>query len=367
MRRRLPLLVLVFILIVVVVLAATWLQARPSDEGDGDLAPQEFMQLKMVERAAERDALCVDGSEAAYYLRPGVGSGADNWVVWFEGGSSCHTEADCVSKVRRDSSFSSSKLKGQKAGGGIFSIDAERNPDFYNWNHVYLNNCNGGNFGAEDEVVIKGHTLYFHGYNIVQAVFEDLDIKDAERILVTGSSGGGTGVGMNLDRIAAWYPQTDVRGVVDSSYELDYAPYATTKVADMEQGFAFTTTHVDESCAAAHPNDPWSCNLKEILYPYLSTPVFTYQDLIDEHKLEDFGITDRQQAPQASWVSGYESALIDSLEKLDGVFAPASGDHTALMNERFFTTTIEGYAFAQVLGNWVFDRPGPTQLIAQPE
>jgi hypothetical protein len=306
----------------------------------------------------------MDGTPAAYYFRSGTGTGSDSWIVHLEGGSSCHDAAGCEAS-RNDKDFSSRKLKDTKRPTGIFSPEQSLNPDFFNWNHVFLNNCNAGNWGADDEVEISGKTYYFHGLNIIKAVMEDLEAtQSADIILFTGSSGGGSGVGQNLDRFASWYPEIDVRGVIDSSNELDYEPYTTFMAADRSAGFAFINTNVDDSCAAAYPTEPWQCLTKEYLYPYLTTPVFTYQDLIDNHKLEDYGITDSQAPEQAEWIENYTSALRTSLEKLDGAFGPTIGEHMALPNERFTTAKIDNYTFAEILGNWIFERSGPTNVIS---
>jgi hypothetical protein len=329
------------------------------------LIPQADPELTFITNAETRQAVCMDGTPAAYYLRPGRDDGANNWIIFLEGGSSCHDAAGCEAS-RKDPDFSSGKLKASKKTAGILDSDPALNPDFYNWNQVFLNNCNAGNWGGDDEVEINGRTYSFNGYSIITAVLEDVvDPETVERVIFAGSSGGGTGVAQNLDRVAGMFPQANVMGVIDSSYELDYPPFAAVKAVDPSAGFSFADTYVDETCETAFPTEPWQCLIKDKLYPYLSTPVFTYQDLIDSHKLEDNGITDLSNPEQAAWNSGYIAALTASLALLDGVYAPKIGEHMALPNDRFTTAKIGNYTFAEILGNWVFDRSGPTNVISK--
>ena len=57
----------------------------------------------------------------------------------------------------------------------------------------------------------------------------------------------------------------------------------------------------------------------------------------------------------------------DSLSKLvPAAFSAATGTHTSLQNERWQGLKIQGQNLQQTVGNWYFDRPGPTKLIAQP-
>ena len=44
-------------------------------------------------------AVCLDGSPATYFLGAGSGSGANKWVVFFEGGAWCLSASDCSARA----------------------------------------------------------------------------------------------------------------------------------------------------------------------------------------------------------------------------------------------------------------------------
>lgn len=42
--------------------------------------------LELLQAGAKEGATCIDGSPGAYYIKPGVGAEAANWILFFEGG-----------------------------------------------------------------------------------------------------------------------------------------------------------------------------------------------------------------------------------------------------------------------------------------
>ena len=77
----------------------------------------------------------------------GSGSGASSWILYLQGGGWCYDEAECA--VRSTTNLGSSKdWKPNATFNGILSEDATVNPDFYNWNIVYVNYCDGASFAG---------------------------------------------------------------------------------------------------------------------------------------------------------------------------------------------------------------------------
>ena len=92
-------------------------------------------------------AVCLDGSAAGYYIRKGSGSGADKWILHLEGGGWCVNETNCYD--RSMTMLGSSKMWPASVSiGGFLSDNSTVNPDFYNWNIVYLMYCDGGSFAG---------------------------------------------------------------------------------------------------------------------------------------------------------------------------------------------------------------------------
>ena len=62
-------------------------------------APGEISATLHSLGGASGDAKCIDGSPAAFYLRPGAGGGASKWVVFHEGGLWCISLSDCRARA----------------------------------------------------------------------------------------------------------------------------------------------------------------------------------------------------------------------------------------------------------------------------
>ena len=64
------------------------------------------------------------------------------------GGGWCFSTADCY--ARSTTQFGTTTVWAETAEFfGIFSDDPDINPDFYNWNHVFVIYCDGGLFAGE--------------------------------------------------------------------------------------------------------------------------------------------------------------------------------------------------------------------------
>ncbi|URD82010.1 Pectinacetylesterase [Musa troglodytarum] len=82
-------------------------------------------------------AVCLDGSPPAYHLHGGLGGGARNWLLQFEGGGWCNDVASCAarSKTRRGSTRYMNKLE---VFSGILSNDSTANPGQRIWRAIVL-------------------------------------------------------------------------------------------------------------------------------------------------------------------------------------------------------------------------------------
>ena len=77
----------------------------------------------------------------------GIGAGADNWIVHMQGGGWCYDEEACLGRSKTDIG-SSKKWKSTQDFGGLLSDDPKENPDFYQWNMVRINYCDGASFAG---------------------------------------------------------------------------------------------------------------------------------------------------------------------------------------------------------------------------
>ena len=135
----------------------------------GQLDSRDDLRLELLlGRALKEGAVCLDGSPSGYWYRPGTGAGANNWIVFLEGGGWCYDEKACL--YRSGTMLGSSTqwpatmpVDGRKEKGvtaladrPLFSADPSVNPDFYDWNIVNVGYCDGASFSGNvtDPVVV---------------------------------------------------------------------------------------------------------------------------------------------------------------------------------------------------------------------
>ncbi|KAL6529531.1 hypothetical protein OROGR_015154 [Orobanche gracilis] len=136
-----------------------------------------FVNVTLIETALSKGAVCLDGSPPAYAIDKGYGCGSNNWLVYIEGGAWCHSNPDCA--YRSTGMYGSSSKRNRFYFSGILDQNQSFNPDFYNWNRVYLVYCDGSSFLGDADVIDPGTKtkLYYRGSRVFDAVMEELLAK----------------------------------------------------------------------------------------------------------------------------------------------------------------------------------------------
>ena len=330
-----------------------------------------------VKDAAQRQAVCNDGTPAVYYFKRGSGADAAYWIIFFQGGGWCSNGPSCAYRwnTQRDM-MTSDGTPAIFPAGGIFSIASQVNPDFVNFTQVYIKYCSSDIYSGDSEQPVNGMTIQFRGHKIVEAILADLEdpaviaspnLKDATQVLVGGSSAGSYGAASNIDWIAAQLTWAKVKGALDSSWLPPLPNYGAGPREPMPGSadfYSYFSAVVDQSCAAANPSQPQICLSTLQLYPYLTTPVFVYAEQHDPTLSQIKGVTNPNDPAQAAYMNQYAASLRDSLKDVTAVFSPSAGIHTALTDDNFTAIKANGYDFQQILGNWYFGRSGPIRVIA---
>ncbi|KAJ6323388.1 hypothetical protein OIU76_010823 [Salix suchowensis] len=185
-------------------------------------APPLMVGLTLVNAAASKGAVCLDGSLPGYHIHRGYGSGANSWLIQLEGGGWCNSITKCVFS-KRTRHGSSHYMEKQIPFEGILSNKAGENPDFYNWNRVKVRYCDGGSFSGDSQN--EAAQLYFRGQRIWSAVMEDLMSKGmryANQALLSGCSAGGLASILHCDEFRHLFPRTArVKCLSDAGLFLD--------------------------------------------------------------------------------------------------------------------------------------------------
>ncbi len=339
------------------------------------------MARQFIEVAGRPNAVCNDGTLPIYYFQPGSGDDAGKWVIYFQGGGGCSSDAACRRRPEAEPGLiTSTDLPPTIIPDGILSTLPKVNPDFANYAHVFVHYCSSDGYAGDTEREIDGATWQFRGREIVDALFDDLSTRSidgaptlstATEVFVTGSSAGAMGVHNNLDRIAARFPTAKVRGLADSVWIppgfAAYGPGTFDVRPDQSAAFDYAKAAPDDSCVAANPDQPGRCLSEPFVLPYIETPMFIYADQRDPALLGVLGIANPPaDEDQERYVTRYSTAVRDSLADVAAYFAPRTGRHTVLMNPRLTGITIGDRSFAQAVHDWYFGEPGDIKLAEPP-
>ena len=226
----------------------------------------------------ERDARCNDGSPFAFYVSPGSGADANNWLIFLKGGGSCIDEEACARRwtqqqffMRQQKTVSPNWSPGATSGqnAGLFARDEPTN-HFADWTFVYIQYCSSDTFIGTALSTEGDSHLYFRGDANVAATIEHLisgvegeamgmsvpPLTDAERVVFAGGSAGAIGARHHMDRVADRIrevsPTATVAGWGDSSLIPPISPGSYTPGLILD----FWDPALEDDCVEAHP-DTW--------------------------------------------------------------------------------------------------------------
>ncbi|CAE7832311.1 PAE11 [Symbiodinium sp. CCMP2592] len=255
--------------------------------------------LILLEDAAAEGAVCLDGSPGGYFFEPGSGTGAQKWIIHFQGGGWCTSLAACflASESPLGSSATWAAQKDALLGDfahGYMSNQAEVNPDMYNWNKVWALYCDGGSRAGNVDgpvTVDDSGSVYFRGAHILNATLDSLasaGLTGADDLIVTGESAGGLTALLHVDFISSRFP--GVKVVVGMNYCGFFVdlPDAQGMHGQAEVWkWVFVTMNMRYSpslstdCFDAYADTPWQCFLAPNQLPFVKTPLFVLHSLYD--------------------------------------------------------------------------------------
>ena len=143
-----------------------------------------------------KDAICNSGSPATYYFKK---QNPKKWVLYMQPGGSASSD-DSYRKRHRSLKIShladdnKNKYKAFNILGSFIEND---------YSIIYLPYCTSDVFSGAHNRIIDGHKIYFHGRIIVEAILQkfEKEFKQADDLIIGGSSAGSISVGINLKKI----------------------------------------------------------------------------------------------------------------------------------------------------------------------
>lgn len=308
-----------------------------------------------------REVRCQDGTRPFYHIDKAVDASGksidtNRWVFFFQGGGSCRSFEDCSAQYATPEGGEQTALHPNPQfksvgtfvkGEGILS--AQPASPFSTFNRVKFYKCSNEKFAGNRTLVDSeaGTVLYFHGRKIIEAVLNDLgrsrgsvtlgtdgvlpSLANATNILVSGNSGGASGLIQNGDWIAdllAARSKAAVRFVLDARIEPSVESEAHFEAggngpplfagdwngkSQLQNGLAsliiersdafvrpgggdrfqfenwgdpksLDEPFMDASCFSRHAADPSPCfDEYHVLYHHMSVDRFMYQSLADHN------------------------------------------------------------------------------------
>ncbi|PSS18984.1 Pectin acetylesterase [Actinidia chinensis var. chinensis] len=342
--------------------------------------------LTLIQGAASKGAVCLDGTLPGYHMDHGYGSGAHSWLIQLEGGGWCNSVRSCVYRktTRRGSS---TYMEKQIPFTGILSNKADENPDFFNWNRVKLRYCDGASFAGDGED--KTAELEFRGQRIWSAAMEDLMSKgmnDANQALLSGCSAGGLASILHCDEFRDLFPgSTKVKCLSDAGLFLD--------AADVSGGHTLRTFFsgvvslqgVEKNLPSTCTNrlDPTSCFFPENLIANIKTPLFILNAAYDSWQVQS-SLAPTSADPSGYWhdcrlnhehcseaqilfLQGFRNQMLNaikgfSMASQNGLFINSCFAHCQTERQDTWfaddSPLIGNKGIALSVGDWYFDREG---------
>lgn len=249
--------------------------------------------------------------------------------------------------------------------GGILSANSEENPYWWNANHVFIPYCTSDAWTGTRRITTQTNDEKFNfmGANIIEQTVRDLlplGLQNATQMLLGGSSAGGTGAMVNLDTVRDLLhdelnlKHIEVRGVIDSGWFLDRAPYAPgiPAVEAIRKGMKLWSGKVPQKCHNIYKTEPWRCYFGYRLYPMLKSPLFVFQWLFDEAQMSVDNVGEPVTKQQWDYIHKMGDSLRHSFENVTALFAPSCISHSVLTKRDWLNVKVDDTSVADALHCW---------------
>jgi len=247
--------------------------------------------MKLI-HVRDPEAVCNDGSPAGYYYRPG---NQNRWNIHQQGGAWCWNKENCEERWSSSRSLMSSKSWAtQLSIGGLFDESAVNNPDWYSASKVFIGYCSSDSFSGNRSASPSTGNWHFKGKAILRAVIQDLlsktGLSNAQEVLFSGCSAGGSAVFANLDYAASLLPHKANRvfkGHADAGWFLLTKPMTNIPApyqVIFTEGIQLWGGIANEECTKTE-KETWKCYLGQFVHKYLKTPVLVFEETEDQVQL----------------------------------------------------------------------------------
>ena len=341
-----------------------------------DAEDERTHKLHIIAKGPESGAVCFDGTPPGFYFRSGNGSGKSKWIIYFQGGGWCYRIERCYR--RSVTALGSSKFfRKTILLEGLLSNQAKYNPDFYNWNSVFVAYCDGGSFtGNRDKPLkFKDRLLYFRGHRILDVLLDELlrkGLDSASDIIVGGRSAGALTAIIHADYIGSRLRRAtnaSFRVLSDAGFVLDERALNGSAMAQsmFQQLYSLhnASKSLNRACLRAQGSDQkWRCFFPQYSIPFVTSTMFLVSPLYDLWQLFYFSRmpcvfnVKSCNSTEIRFVMEFRNMTLRALKnvlasKTTSLFANACLSHTqCVMNDYWTQIAIKNITLKQAFFNW---------------
>ncbi|XP_064099049.1 palmitoleoyl-protein carboxylesterase NOTUM-like [Macrobrachium nipponense] len=313
-------------------------------------------------------AVCNDNSPAGFYFRRSKND-SPRWIVFLEGGWYCFDRKSCEQRWHGLKPLMTSRgWPPTRQVGGILSPDPKVNPHWWEANHVFVPYCSSDSWSGTRYSAESAGGFSFMGSviieNVIQAVVR-LNLTHGHKLILAGSSAGGVGAMVNVDRVSQQLLdqgiEAEVRAVSDSGWFLDNEPFAPLEclnahscppVEAIRRGQKLWQGRIPTSCLQEYPQHPWYCYFGYRAYPTMKSPLFVFQWVFDEAQMTADNVGKPISKEQWDYIHGIGERLRKTFENVTALFAPSCISHTVLTKKDWTNIKIGDVSLPQALNCW---------------
>ncbi|CAM6107975.1 unnamed protein product [Calypogeia fissa] len=278
---------------------------------------------------------------------------------------------------------------------GILSSSPIHNPDFYNWNRVFLKYCDGGSFNGDvnDPIQVANSSIngtapvvniFFRGQRVWKALMEELmekGMQNAEKALLSGRSAGGLATILHCDQYRDFMPNTTlVKCLSDAGFFLAIPDISGVETIEAFYGNVVQlhnmVGNLPKYCTSEREAN--RCIFPEYIIPGLKTPFFVLNPAYDTWQMDHVlvpsaadptGIWDECKGDlsfcsdaQFRFVQGFRDSLLEKLQPVlhkeeNGAFIDSCYYHSQAQTDSTWNgLKVDNKTIAQAVGDWYFER-----------
>ena len=262
----------------------------------------EIEYMPIIELDDSYNAKCLDGSNYRFNFVQGKGEGKNKFLFYLEGGGWCGQETLGDNFV--ESCFERAKSSLGSSIGFFGSLVISRlirllsskekyNPNFYNWNKIFVRYCDGSSFMSDRIYEKNGSIIYMKGKNNLLGVMNYLKINnnftEADSVILSGFSAGSFATLIYANYIDSLTTKKNNTFVISDSgffYDLDDKVLKINKL--VQKAYEYSTNHTEivklfnYYCDKQYiEKEPWKCMSGEYFVFNIKVPLLSFQNVYD--------------------------------------------------------------------------------------